>query len=130
VISQPPLRVAVRSPFGLKVAVEDRFGNVVTTYAGSVAVARASGPGNSILGGTLKIVVDQGVATFSKLMLNQIGVGYSLKATSNVGLQSAKTVIFNVVVKINGTAGHAARLVRTAIGAKLHNAQRMIKLGT
>jgi subtilase family serine protease len=109
VITQPPLRVVVNSPFGLAVAVEDRFGNVVTTYAGSVTVARASGPSSSTLRGTLTIVVHQGVATFSNLSLNQVGIGYSLKATVTKGLTSAKTAFFNVVASTARSVTQATR---------------------
>ncbi|MFI5455035.1 MAG: hypothetical protein ACHRXM_06250 [Isosphaerales bacterium] len=127
VISQPPLRVGVKSPFGFKVAVEDRFGNVVTTSSGSVTVARASGPASSILGGTLTIMVNQGVATFSNLTLNQTGIGYSLKATSNHGLTSAKTNLFNVVPSTTQSVVQAARLLHVRSNLKLHSAARWMR---
>jgi subtilase family serine protease len=128
VISQPPLRVGIRSPFGIKVAIEDRFGNVVTSYSGSVTVARASGPGNSILGGTLTIQVNLGVATFSNLTLSQTGIGYSLKATTNDGLKSVKTALFNVVPNNTGAVQHGARLVRVAAVLRAHSAGRLIRV--
>jgi hypothetical protein len=127
VISEPPLRVGVKSPFEIRVAVEDRFGNVATTYSGSVIIARASGPGRSILGGTLTIFVNHGVATFSNLTLNHTGIGYSLKATSSSGLNSAKTTLFSVVPKITGAVQRGMRLVRIAAILKLHDAQRRMR---
>ena len=84
VISEPPLRVGVNHAFGLRVAVEDSFGNVETTYLGRVTVALAGGPGGST-SVVLSPFVNQGVATFSNLTLNQIGIGYSLKVASNDG---------------------------------------------
>jgi subtilase family serine protease len=127
VISQPPLRVGVRTPFSVKVAVEDRFGNIVTTYSGSVTLARASGPGNSVLGGTLTILVNQGVAAFSNLTLNQTGIGYSLNATTNDGLKAAKTTLFAVVPTISGGARHAVKLARLAAVLKSHSTQKLIR---
>jgi len=127
VISQPPLRVGVNTPFGLKVAVEDRFGNVVTTNSGSVTVARASGPVSGILGGTLTIMVNQGVATFSNLTLNQAGNGYSLKATSKNGLTSAKTILFNVIPPTTRSVMQEARLLRVSSSLKVHSAARRMR---
>jgi subtilase family serine protease len=127
VISGPPLRVGVRSPFGITVAVEDPYGNLVTSYSGSVTVARASGPGNSILGGTLKVIVNQGVATFSNLTLNQIGIGYSLQATSSSGLKAAKTTLFSVVGNVSSAVPGPARLMHIAAVLKSHNAQGLIR---
>jgi len=127
VISQPPLRVGNNQPFGLNVAVEDGYGNVETTYSGSVTVARTSGPGQSILGGTLTIMVTQGVATFANVTLNQIGTGYSLKATSGNGLTAAKTKLFSVMPRPLSLAEKDARLVRIAARLKLHTADRWMR---
>ena len=48
--SQPPASVAPDSGFGLVVAVEDRFGNVVTSETGNVTVALANGSGGTLGG--------------------------------------------------------------------------------
>ncbi len=72
VITQPPANVAVNARFGLTVAVEDRFGNIVTTTSNAiVTVALAINPGDGILGGTLSANVNQGIATFSNLSCEQ-----------------------------------------------------------
>ena len=124
VITQPPRRVQNKQPFGLNVAVEDQYGNIETAYSGSVTVARASGPGKSKLGGTFTVLVSQGVATFSNLTLNQIGIGYSLKVTIRHGPNATKTNIFNVVPPTVSSALKETRTVRIAAHVKLHPAAR------
>ncbi len=76
--------------------MEDRFGNAVTDYNGSVTIALASGPDGATLGGTLTATAVDGVATFSGLTLNTAGTGYTLEATAS-GLKTATTSDFNVV---------------------------------
>jgi hypothetical protein len=95
VTTQPPASVTAGSGFGLSVAVEDRYGNVVMNDSGSVTIALAKNPGNSTLGGTLTASVHDGVASFSGLTLNKAGSGYTLQATST-GLTSATTKGFAV----------------------------------
>ena len=95
VTSQPPASVQAGIGFGLIIVVEDAFGNVVTNFSGSVTLALGSNPGQSTLGGTLKVTVKNGVATFSGLTLNKAGTGYTLRATSG-SLTSATTNAFKV----------------------------------
>jgi uncharacterized repeat protein (TIGR03803 family) len=60
------------------VAIEDQYGNVVTSNTSSVTMAVASGPGS--LSGTLTVAAVSGVATFSNLSLTTSG-SYTLKGT-------------------------------------------------
>src|SRR5262249_30560137 len=62
---------------------------------GSVAVALSSNPGGATLGGTLMVTAQAGVATFSDLTLDQLGIGYTLDVSST-GLTSTTTAAFNV----------------------------------
>jgi len=126
VISEPPLRVNDNRPFGLEVAIEDSFGNLETTYSGKVTVALASGPHKSILGGTLTIIVNQGVATFANLTLNQIGIGYSLMATGK-GLNSVKTTLFSVISATASSVEKESQALHIAARIKLHTADRWIR---
>ena len=80
--TQPPASVIARSAFGLTVTIEDKFGNLIPTYSGSVTLALSSNPGNSTLGGTLTATVASGVAKFSGLTLNRVDTGYTLSVTS------------------------------------------------
>jgi hypothetical protein len=95
VSSQPPSSVTAGSGFGLTITVEDRFGNVVSSFTGKVTIALAANPSGSTLGGTLTVTAVKGLATFSGLTLNKPGNGYRLKTTSS-GLTSATTSAFNV----------------------------------
>jgi hypothetical protein len=85
------------------VKVEDTLGNVVTTDTSSVTVAIGSNPGGGTLGGTATLSAVSGVATFSTLSINKVGVGYTLTAGDG-GLVAATSSAFNI------TAGTASQL--------------------
>ncbi len=55
----------------------------------------ANNPGGGSLGGTLTATIDQGVATFSGLVIDQAGTGYTL-TVSRHGLGSATSSAFKV----------------------------------
>jgi subtilase family serine protease len=95
ITSQPPATVAAERAFGLNVAVEDRFGDVITNFNGTVTIAIGNNPGRATLGGTLTVTVVNGIATFSGLRLNNLGIGYTLEASS-AGLAAATTRGFTV----------------------------------
>ncbi len=78
---QPPASVTAGAAFGLVVTAEDSFGNVATSYTGSVSLALASNPGGATLGGVVTLKVSAGVATFAGLTLNKAGGPYALKAS-------------------------------------------------
>ncbi len=95
VTAQPPPTVTAGQGFGLTIKVEDGFGDVVTSYNGSVTIALANNPGGGTLGGTLTVAAVNGVATFSGLALNNLGTAYTLKVTAS-GLSSASTTAITV----------------------------------
>ena len=64
----------------VQVAVEDAFGNVVTSNTSTVKIAVGSGPGSLTAGSTTSVAAVSGVATFSNLVLDTAGT-YTLKAT-------------------------------------------------
>jgi alpha-tubulin suppressor-like RCC1 family protein len=70
------------------VAVQDRFGNVVPGFSGSVTVAIGSNPAGGALTGTSTIAVSSGTATFSDLRIDRAGAAYSLTASAG-GLAAA-----------------------------------------
>jgi streptogramin lyase len=90
ITEQPPGSVAVSTGFGLIAAIEDAYGNVETSFSGTVKVALDNNPGGAKLGGTLSVKASSGVATFSGLTLNKQGTGYTLELTSS-GLTIAVT---------------------------------------
>jgi hypothetical protein len=73
----------------VKVAVADRFGNVLTgDNTDTVTVAIGTNPGGGTLSGTLTATVSGGVATFADLSVDKAGSGYTLAASSS-GLTGA-----------------------------------------
>ena len=103
ITQQPPASVLVNSAFGLRVAVDDTYGNVVTSASNTVKVAFANNPTGAKLGGTLSVKASQGVASFSGLTINKVGSGYTLQLSSS-GLSSAVTNAINVTKSAPSTA--------------------------
>ncbi len=108
VTTQPAASVTAGAAISIKVSAEDLFGNVATSFTGSVTVALDNNPSGSTLGGTLTVLAAKGVASFSTLTVNLVGTGYTLQATTT-GLSTAVTSQFNVVpacaeTRADGTA--------------------------
>jgi hypothetical protein len=103
ITQQPPASVVVNTGFGLIAAVEDAYGNVVTSASNSVSVALANNPTGAKLSGTTSVKASQGLATFTGLSLNKVGSGYTLRVSSK-GLTSATTSPFNVVSSATSSA--------------------------
>jgi hypothetical protein len=76
------------------VAVEDAFGNVVTSNTSSITIAVASGPGGLAAGSTTSVSAASGVATFSNLILTTSGT-YTLSVTDGAltGVTSANITV-------------------------------------
>jgi hypothetical protein len=83
------------STFTVVAALENNQGLVQVAYNGTVSIALASGPSGASLGGTTTVTVNQGVATFSDLALDQAAGGYTLQISSS-GLPSIATGSFAV----------------------------------
>lgn len=82
-VSQPSNTAAgaVISP-AVTVRVEDADGNTVTSSTAAVTMALGNNPGGGTLAGTLTVKALNGVATFSNLVVNKSGRGYTLVAKS------------------------------------------------
>lgn len=83
-----------------KVAVEDIYGNVVTSSRASISLSITpdSGTAEAILSGTTILVAEGGMgglAVFTGLSIDQAGSAYILTATSS-GLKSATSQAFDV----------------------------------
>ncbi len=87
----------------VQVAVQDRQGNPVTSSTASIALALGPNPGGGALSGTTPVNAVAGVATFSNLSIDKVGVGYTLEASST-GLTGATSAPFDI------TEGAAAKL--------------------
>ena len=90
------------------VAIQDVFGNTVTSSTAPVTLAITPGTGTAgaTLSGTSTVNAVNGVATFSSLSIDQAGSGYTLTVTSP-GLTSATSASFTVA------HGPASKLVFT-----------------
>jgi hypothetical protein len=106
VSTQPPSNVTAGTPLGLGVAAEDRFGNIASSYEGSVTVALAAASAGTTAGGTLTAPLSAGLATFSDIVLTTAATGVVLQLSS-ANLSSATTAPLAV------TAGPATQLVVT-----------------
>jgi hypothetical protein len=105
VTAEPATPIGAGSPFGLTVTVHDPFGQVDSTFQGTITLGLAGGPANASLGGVLTAPAIRGVATFSGLMLTVAG-SYALNLTAP-NASSTRTSPLAVI------AGPNARLVVT-----------------
>jgi hypothetical protein len=93
----PPGNVNDGSAFGVTVTAEDRFGNVDSSFNGTVTLSLPPGsPGGASLGGTVTAQASGGVATFSGVTLNAAASGASLLATAT-GLSGTQTAAVTVI---------------------------------
>lgn len=66
---------------GIQVALHSASGAVVTAFEGPVSLALASGTANGTLSGTTTVSAVAGIATFSDLIISQLG-SYTIRATT------------------------------------------------
>ena len=96
-VQQPvDTRVFVTIAPAVTVAIQDQFGNTVTSDSNdSVTVAISTNPASGTLGGTKTVTVASGVASFSGLSIDKVGPGYALAAISG-SLSSTTSSVFSV----------------------------------
>jgi len=87
----------------IRVAIQDRYDNVVTGANDTVTLALDQNPANASLNGTTSVAAVDGVATFNDVTLNRAAGGYSLKASTSA--LSAISSRFDI------SAGPPAKLV-------------------
>jgi len=88
----------------MTVLVQDQDGNTVTDATNAVTLGIGTNPGGGKLSGTLTVNAVAGVATFSGLSIDRLGIGYTLNATAT-GLTSVISKAFNI------TPGPPAKLI-------------------
>ncbi|MGH7655046.1 MAG: beta strand repeat-containing protein, partial [Gemmatimonadaceae bacterium] len=120
-----PANVAAGTAIAPAMVVQalDSANNPVTTFTGSVSLAIGADPGAATLGGTTTVTASSGTATFTGVMLNKAGNGYTLVANAG-GLTPATSTTFNVT---NGAAAvlavadgnNQAGAVTSALGSAL-----------
>src|SRR5207247_6345429 len=67
----------------VKVRALDALGNLVPGFTGNVAMALGANPGGGTLSGTTPVAAVGGVATFTDLIINKTGTGYTLTASAS-----------------------------------------------
>lgn len=102
ITTEPPERVLASNGFGLAVSAEDPFGNVDTSFGGSVHLALGANPAGGALGGSVALAAVNGVAAFAGLTLDKVGAGYTLQATGT-GVVADATSAIDVALSIAPT---------------------------
>src|SRR5207244_1112141 len=92
----------------VKVRALDALGNVVPGFTGSVSIALGANPGGGTLSGTTPVVAVGGVATFTDLIINKTGTGYTLTASAS-GFTAVISSAFDIIA---GTATQLAFTVQ------------------
>jgi len=81
------------------VEVVDQFGNVETgDNSDTMTLSIGANPSGGTLGGTLTVTVVNGVATFSDLSIDLVGMGYTLHASVGGGLADIDSNPFNITM--------------------------------
>ncbi len=83
----------------VQVAMVDSTGQPVRSYSGEIHISlgRDGSPlQNATLSGTTAISAVAGVATFSDLRIDQIGIGYTLRAAAATGSPSGQSAAFDI----------------------------------
>jgi murein DD-endopeptidase MepM/ murein hydrolase activator NlpD len=95
VTTEPPSSVHAGAGFGLYVSAEDSLGRVDTLVDGTVTLALGNNPSGGSLSGQTSVVLVQGVAWFTNVVLGTPGYGYTL-VTSSGTLTPDTTTPINV----------------------------------
>ena len=82
----------------VQVAVQDAAGQTVVGRTDAITLQIATNPGGGTLGGQVTRNAENGVATFTDLTLDQIGGGYTLRASAS-GLPDVTSAEFNVTAE-------------------------------
>ena len=111
------LAVAI-SP-SVEVAIQDAYGNTVTTATDQVTIGKGTDPnGNTTLSGGAASAAVAGVAKFSLLTLDKVGSGYTLQATAT-GLTSSTSNSF-VVTSPGAISGPSNIADQTLMGGQIY----------
>jgi subtilase family serine protease len=129
--STPDQLVIVASPTGtttgLTVSVEDPFGNVVTTFSGSVTVQGSgdTGHGRTAARRTnlISTTASQGVATFTRVKLGPKGRSYALQVAAD-GLDATTVINLESKPAVAKSRKDAVRVARTSARPAFHHAAR------
>ena len=95
-IQQPTDQVAgVNLSPSVQVAVQDQFGNTVTTSSAKITMAIESSPGSAVMTGANEVNAVAGVATFTNLSFDLVGA-YEIRANALLPNPSIISSVFNI----------------------------------
>ena len=100
------------------VTVRDAVGNTVTSFTGNVTLAIGANPAGGVLSGTTTKAAVAGVATFSDLSIDKVGIGYTLAATAS-GLTGATSASFEIAASFATDLVFIVQPVTTTAGAEI-----------
>jgi subtilisin-like proprotein convertase family protein len=96
-VAQPPGTVTAGATFGFEVKAEDQYGNLATSYNGTVTAALSANLGGATLVGPSSSVASGGLAFFAGDAVNLTGTAYTIQiASSGNSLTPVTTTAFNV----------------------------------
>jgi hypothetical protein len=108
-------QVTAGSPFLLTVTAETAAGVVDTSFSGSITLTLVNNPNAASFTGTLTETASSGQATFSNLVLDEVGVSYQIKALTTLGIGATVTAISSpFAVSPAGSVVHTATLTAPA----------------
>lgn len=93
--TQPPNPLSLAATFEVSVVARDAQGNAATGFTGAIALALDVNPSAAALTGPTTVNAVAGTATFSGLAIDNIGSGYTLRASAG-GLSDALSDAFDV----------------------------------
>jgi hypothetical protein len=121
VIQAPTSATAGQALSSIKVAVEDAFGNVITSNTSSVSLVVNSGPNGFATGSVTSVAAVNGVATFSNLLCDTAG-SYVIGASDGSLTKAASgsiTVAAAAATKLAITQEPTSGNVNKALGSIL-----------
>lgn len=117
---QPPAQTtagAAMSP-NVVITAKDALNQTITSFNSSVTITIASGPGPFSPSATTTVNASAGVATFSNLIINKAGTGYSLLATSGT-TNSVPSQSFTIVAAPAAQMAFTGQPTTAASGATI-----------
>ena len=107
----------VRVSPAVMVAIQDQYSNIVTLSTQTIGLALASNPGGSTLAGGGAAAPSNGIVTFSNVVLDAEGTGYTLRATASSGALTAATSSAFSVTAVGVVTSTSETLVALAVDA-------------
>ncbi len=93
--TEPAYGIQVSTNFTVTAEIVTVKGDRALSNSNTITLALVANPGGATLSGTTSVAAVNGLATFSNMTLDQLGIGYTLSATAT-GLNADTSVSFRV----------------------------------